>query len=296
MARGLTSMKIVVAIATTGRPHVVGQCLQRFAKFSHELHRLLVIGASPEDAPIPAGEAAFHVARARGLTIQRNHALDLVGRDADILIFVDDDYVPSEGFIDGVRRLFTEHADIVAASGHLIADGIHHREPLDFVQADALVAAYSPPCPGDVRMSDETGTYGCNMAFRLAAAPQARFDENLPLYGWLEDTDFSALYARVGRVVRTNSFAGVHLGVRSGRTSGVRLGYSQIANPLYLLRKGTVSARFVVNLASRNFLANLAKSLVPEPGIDRYGRLRGNLLALLDLARGRCDPRRVLEL
>lgn len=290
------SMKIVVAIATTGRPHVVAQCLQRFAKFSHELHRLLVIGASPQDAPIPAGEAEFHVARARGLTIQRNHALDLVGRDADIFIFVDDDYVPSEGFIDGVRRLFAEHADIVAASGHLIADGIHHREPLDFAQADALVAAYSPPANDDIRMTDETGTYGCNMAFRLAAAPQARFDENLPLYGWLEDTDFSALYARVGRVVRTNSFAGVHLGVRSGRTSGVRLGYSQIANPLYLLRKGTVSARFVLNLASRNFLANLVKSLVPEPGIDRCGRLRGNLLALLDLARGRCDPRRVLEL
>lgn len=289
-------MKIVLVIATTGRPDIAGRCLQRFAKFSHQLHRLLVIGASPEDAPLPAGGAEFHVARARGLTIQRNHALDLVREDADILVFVDDDYVPGEGFVDGVRRLFVEHPDIVAASGHLIADGIHDREPLDFARADALVAAYSPPCPDDVRMTDETGTYGCNMAFRLAAAPQARFDENLPLYGWLEDTDFSALYARVGRVVRTNSFAGVHLGVRSGRTSGVRLGYSQIANPLYLLRKGTASARFVLNLATRNLLANLAKSLAPEPGIDRYGRLRGNLLALLDLARGRCDPRRVLEL
>lgn len=291
-----SGMKIVLVIATTGRPDIAGRCLQRFAKFSHQLHRLLVIGASPDDAPLPAGGAEFHVARARGLTIQRNHALDLVREDADILVFVDDDYVPGAGFVDGVRRLFVEHPDIVAASGHLIADGIHDREPLDFTRADALVAAYSPPCPDDVRMTEETGTYGCNMAFRLAAAPQARFDENLPLYGWLEDTDFSALYARVGRVVRTNSFAGVHLGVRSGRTSGVRLGYSQIANPLYLLRKGTASARFVMNLATRNLLANLAKSLAPEPGIDRYGRLRGNLLALLDLARGRCDPRRVLEL
>jgi hypothetical protein len=41
---------------------------------------------------------------------------------------------------------------------------------------------------------------------------------------------------------------------------------------------------------------NLARSGWPEPYVDRRGRLRGNLLALRDLAAGRMTPERVLEL
>jgi GT2 family glycosyltransferase len=63
------------------------------------------------------------------------------------------------------------------------------------------------------------------------------FDENLPLYGWLEDVDFCRRLAPYGRIVRNARTAGVHLGSNSGRTSGVCYGYSQIANPLYLWRK-----------------------------------------------------------
>lgn len=285
-------MKIVVAIATTGRPEIVGAGLQRFARLSRQPDRLLVIGAAPEDAPEPTGAAEFCVASARGLPIQRNHALDLVAGEADVIVFVDDDYVPAPGFVDGVERLFKESPDIVAASGFLIADGINRRG-LTFAQADAFIASFIPQA---LHMAAATGTYGCNMAFRLAAAPHLRFDENLPLYAWLEDTDFSAQYARIGRVVSTNHFCGVHLGVTSGRTSGVRLGYSQIANPLYLVSKGTVTPRFALNLALRNMIANAVKSPRPEPNVDRFGRLRGNLIALADVARGRSHPRRALEL
>jgi hypothetical protein len=285
-------MKIVVAIATTGRPEIVGACLQRFARLSRQPKRLLVIGAAPEDTPKPPGSAEFHLARARGLPIQRNQALDLVAGEADIIAFVDDDYVPAPGFVDGVERLFADNPDIVAASGFLIADGIN-RKGLTFAQADAFIASFIPQTP---YITGETGTYGCNMAFRLSPAPYLRFDENLPLYAWLEDTDFSAQYARLGRVVSTNHFCGVHLGVTSGRTSGVRLGYSQIANPLYLVRKGTVTPRFALNLALRNMVANAVKSPRPEPNVDRFGRLRGNLIALADIARGRSHPRRALEL
>jgi hypothetical protein len=76
----------------------------------------------------------------------------------------------------------------------------------------------------------------------------------------------------------------------------VLLGYSQIANPLYLVRKGTVPPRFAFNLALRNLVANAVKSPRPEPNVDRFGRLRGNLIALVDIARGRSHPRRALEL
>ena len=290
-------MNIALVIATTGRPKIVAQTLERLARQSRAPERLVVVGAAPSDVPAEAlsPQAEFLVAPARGLPHQRNHALDHLAGGVDIVVFIDDDYAPAQDFVAGVERLMREHPDIVAASGHLIADGIHG-PGLSFTQADALIDAYERETPRALSLSDETGTYGCNMAFRLSAAPAARFDENLPLYAWLEDSDYSAHFARVGRVVRANAFCGVHLGVKAGRVPGVRLGYSQIANPLYLVKKGTVTPLFALKLAAKNVAANLAKSLRPEPWIDRRGRLKGNLLALFDALRGRSDPRRILDL
>jgi hypothetical protein len=97
-------------------------------------------------------------------------------------------------------------------------------------------------------------------------------------------------------VIGLNTLIGVHLGVKSGRVSGVRFGYSQLANPVYLIRKGTVPASFLLELMGRNICANLVRSLWPEPHIDRRGRLKGNLLAALHLIQGRIEPEYILKL
>jgi hypothetical protein len=118
----------------------------------------------------------------------------------------------------------------------------------------------------------------------------------LPLYGWLEDVDFSRQLARFGRVVSTDATRGVHLGVKQGRQRGVKLGYSQVANPLYLIGKGTMSPRRALTLIARNLAANTVRSLRAEPWVDRRGRLIGNVRAMLDLVTGRLDPRRIQAL
>lgn len=92
-----------------------------------------------------------------------------------------------------------------------------------------------------------------------------------------------ALLARVSASRLDNAYA-------------IRIAYSQIANPVYLLRKRTIPPRLAWRLMLRNLAANLARSLWPEPYVDRIGRLRGNLAALADLARGCLHPGRVLEL
>jgi hypothetical protein len=38
------------------------------------------------------------------------------------------------------------------------------------------------------------------------------------------------------------------------------------------------------------------RSFRPEPFVDRRGRLRGNMIALADVMRGRLAPERILEL
>ena len=89
---------------------------------------------------------------------------------------------------------------------------------------------------------------------------------------------------------------GVHLGNKRGRTSGLRFGYSQVANPLYLRNKGTVGLKWALRLMGGNIAANILGSLKPQGLVDRRGRLKGNLIALGDFVRGRLDPMRVLDL
>jgi hypothetical protein len=96
--------------------------------------------------------------------------------------------------------------------------------------------------------------------------------------------------------VNSAALRGVHLGIKLGRTSGVRFGYSQIANPVYLIRKGSMSWRHANKLMWRNIAANVARSFFPEPWVDRKGRLKGNVLALMDIIRGRSSPGRILQL
>jgi GT2 family glycosyltransferase len=136
------------------------------------------------------------------------------------------------------------------------------------------------------------------MCIRLAPvrAHHLHFDEKLPLYGWYEDVDFSRQLARFGTVMQMPEALGVHLGSKNGRTSGVRLGYSQISNPIYLFQKGTFPWSHMIYSITVRFLKNIVMSLRSEPYIDRRGRLRGNLLGLRDLLVGKLDPARILIL
>ena len=115
-------------------------------------------------------------------------------------------------------------------------------------------------------MIEPFSPYGCNMAFRAAAIRGRRFDERLVLYGWLEDRDFgSALAKEGGRLVKLAAARGVHMGAKGGRVRGERLGYSQVVNPLYMNRKGTMTVPLVADQLTRNIGSNLIGSFRPEP-------------------------------
>jgi GT2 family glycosyltransferase len=200
-------------------------------------------------------------------------------------------------YLENVEKLFDAFPKVVAVTGTLIADGAQGpgltvAEGLKLIQSVPML----PLCKDEPIKN--YGAYGCNMAYRLKPVLEhgVLFDENLPLYGWQEDIDFSSRVRRYGEVVKSSTLRGVHLGTKAGRTSGVRFGYSQIANPIYLIRKGSMSWRHASRLIWRNIAANLARSIFPESWVDRRGRLRGNLLALIDLIRGRISPGRILQL
>lgn len=236
----------------------------------------------------------------KGLPRQRNRALDHVLPDTDIVAFFDDDYVPTHHALEGLARAFDAFPDAAGLTGRLLGDGILGpgialedavKMVRDWEQCEGAQAHEQPPKV----LAELRGLYGCNMAYRADAVRDLRFDERLPLYAWQEDIDFAV--RTPGKMLRTDAMVGVHCGVKSGREKrGDMLGYSQIANPFYLWRKGSMTGRFALKLSARNMLSNHARAFTPEPWIDRRGRLRGNWRAIADMIRGRLDPERILAL
>lgn len=291
-------MRIGVIIASLGRPENVAVLLTRLANQSVMPAQVILSMESAADAP-PDRDWPFAVEKIfgpRGSSVQRNRGLDRMAPDIDVVIFYDDDFVPSRFALSGLAQFFAANPGIAGADGLVLADGATGPgiSPEAAQQiADAADAAADNKAGKVLRQKH--GLYGCNMAYRTAAIAGIRFDENLPLYAWFEDLDFGGRIT--GPLVSTDAFRGVHCGEKRGRErNGRRLGYSQIANPLYLVRKGTLPRSLAIKFILRQFLANHAKSIWPEPWIDRKGRVAGNWLAVRDIILGRADPRRILDL
>lgn len=290
--------RIAVAIASTGRPVELGRWVEHLKRQTLQPSAAVCVIVKKEDFPFgtPIPDNMRIVVTSPGLPIQRNAALDVLVGSNDIIAFFDDDYVPSTYCLEGISDFFRGNPDIVAANGVLLADGINS-PGITFDEAIELITTYdSRPRQTAVIVHQLGGLYGCNMVFRTAAIGQERFDEELPLYAWQEDIDFSARVGRRGRLVKTDAFCGVHQGVKGGRLGGRRLGYSQVANPIYLARKGTLPRLIAAKMIFRNFVKNHAKIAFPEPWIDRAGRSWGNWLALIDVLRGRDHPKNILDL
>lgn len=289
-------MRLGLVICSAGRPGALATLFPILTAQSRPAD-LLVLSVTRR-ADLPGGappHGAILCTGPPGLAAQRNRALDALRGKVDIVVFFDDDFLPAQDALEGVRRGFAAFPEAAGLTGRLVADGIGGGG-IDPADAAALLARDARPRGRPRALARRlVGLYGCNMAFRMAAVGATRFDELLPLYGWQEDVDFAARVP--GEKLATDAFSGVHLGLRSGReTHGLALGYSQLANPVYLWRKGSLPAGFALRLGMRTFLANHLRTLRPEPWIDRAARARGNRRALADLCRGQAAPGRILEL
>lgn len=289
--------KLAVAIASLGRPETLGEVLDALGRQTRPADKVLFSVTGEQDLPQDTNLSGVDVIMGeKGLCRQRNRALAVLESEYDYIVFFDDDYVPSRFALERIEEYFEDNSDVVGIMGEMLQDGI--KGPgITYQEARRIVDEYdTKPRPPLNKRQHTNGLYGCNMAFRVSAIGNRRFDEKLPYYGWLEDNDFSNQLMDQGALIHTNAFAGVHCGVKSARSPGLRLGYSQIANPIYLARKGTVPWIKAANLMSRNFFANHARSLKPEPWIDRWGRVKGNWLGLRHALLGKLSPQFITKL
>jgi len=284
-------LTLAVIIATKGRRDVAAQLIRHLSAQTRRPDRVILSVADPDDAPKAAGVEV--VLGPAGLAAQRNAGMRAIGR-ADIAVFFDDDFVPSPSALEGMETLFANRPEVAGATGHVAADGASGDTISDEAATGICRQVHiSPPAPAERPV---IGLYGCNMAIRLSAAKDLWFDEALPLYGWQEDLDFGARLSKRGDVIRTTAFSGVHRGVKSARPRERGLGYAQIANPVYLLRRGDIPTPYLLRLMARNVAANHLGALTRASAADRLGRMQGNWRALADLALGRLSPDRAITL
>lgn len=290
--------KIVIAIATCGRAALLEETVLELFKQSHLPHKVIVCAPTEDDCKGLVPDSRLHILYGpRGASHQRNAILDHV-EEADIIIFFDDDFLPEKDYLRECAQVFSIHSDIAIATGRVLADGA--KGPgLSLEAARSIIAKAPHPEATDLPTIEPAWNgYGCNMACRFSIIQETglRFDERLPLYAWYEDIDFSRRAGRLGRVVRINTARGVHMGSKTGRTPGRKLGYSQVINPIYLAHKGTYPLDHALRSIARNMGMNIFRSIRPEPYIDRRGRVIGNWLAVRDILAGKISPEKILSM
>ncbi|MFC6256541.1 glycosyltransferase family 2 protein, partial [Kocuria oceani] len=148
---------------------------------------------------------------------------------------------PRSDYIETAISALDSNPEAVGVTGSLILDGASRGYPVSFGEArSALKSSWREHA--SLQVVDVPSLYGCNFAVRYSAAASLLFDDQLPLYSWLEDLDYSRRLAHRGRLVRCDQCVAVHHGSASGgRTQHVRFGYSQITNPVHLWKKGSIS-------------------------------------------------------
>jgi glycosyltransferase involved in cell wall biosynthesis len=289
-------MKLFVIIPTYKRKDLLSRVLEHLDNQTRSPNEVIV--SAPDETHVepfkPKHFGISYTFGKQGLCAQRNRAMEKALGRCDIITFFDDDFLPADDYLRRLEGAFEGHPDWAVIMGHAVVDGARNAG-YAFDEGLALLRQ-AEQCERPLRVSDHVGAYGCNMLVRATQIGDLRCDERLVLYGWQEDIDFTSQLKRFGRVVGLTTLIGVHLGAKSGRESGVKLGYSQVVNPVYLMRKGTVPAKFALEMIGRNLAANTIKSIWPEPYADRRGRLKGNLLAASHLIRGRIEPEHILNL
>jgi GT2 family glycosyltransferase len=290
------SPSVAVVIASAGRPALLAEAIET-CRAQRDVTFTGVVSVPderslPDDMSLPPDWRI--VTGVRGLAAQRNAALDALP-GVDVVAFFDDDAVLRPDYLCRAVAFLDTHPDVLGLTGRVLLDGATTGEIDRTVAADALIRSAAASATGGWRPTREL--YGCNFVVRVSAAPDLRFDARLPLYSWLEDHDFARRLYKRGTLAKVDDCVIVHRAAASGgRQSHLRLGYSQVMNPVYLHRKGSfpfwLAAQQVVRPVAKNVVLSATGSAVSW----RRERLRGNMLAARDVTRGRLTPERITSL
>ena len=292
---------IAVVIATAGRPDAARDIIATLE--DSRVPDFIGFLSAPDSSDVPDMQIPGNwtvCTGVRGASSQRNKALEMIPETVSYVFFFDDDSVPRHDYISNMIDVFDSRPEVVAATGRVVLDGAAAGTEFSLEQCErALLESLESPKSADAKpVKIVSSLYGCNFCVRWQSTSDLRFDEDLPLYSWLEDLDYAKRALPRGPLLQVESAVVAHRGSNTGgRTSHRRFGYSQIANPLHLRKKRSLSAAQTIREMARPAMKNLALALVPSSRFaSRRARLFGNLLAARHAMVGRAHPLRMLSI
>ena len=289
----LDQSSVSVIIPSYGRPRILEDTVSSLLNQTIFPLEILISAVTPDDVtPATASIPSVHVLYGhRGSSAQRNTGVRALDSRSAFVLFLDDDVELPTTYLEAGLLAMAERQDAGVVVGTFLAERVTRERAREIVSEFRID-------PNGTALVEARSAFGGNMLVRAFVAKKIPFDENLPLYGWLEDLDWSAQAARLGKIIRSSSVAMVHLAAGSGRMSPKQYGYVQIVNPCYLWKKRSI--RHVGELIYRHWVRTVPRNIVgcviDANRTERMQRLRGNALAFWDLFHGRCNPMRATEL
>lgn len=242
----------------------------------------------PETLALPGVEL---VIAGPGASAQRNAGLRRVSSREGVVFFFDDDVEIERHYVENMLDLFARHPELSLAAGVNVGLGAKPgtlTRSLAKTLIEKKVAESAKPSITSIRSVN-----GCRMAFRADLLDVVQFDERLPLYSYMEDFDFSLQCRKYGSIVLNEACLMVHIEAGEGRVGTRKRGYSEIVNPVYIMRKKT-GASF-----SRTMLGSIRRTLGNARRLgDSAGREQfiGNVIGWSRVIAGKADPEYVLQL
>ena len=292
---GDDQMWISVIIPSVDRREVLHETVLSLARQLRQADEILLSVNDPERDVAPETlslPGVRLVTGPRGLTCQRNTALDRVHPKCNLITFFDDDVELDPLYLRICCQFMSQHPGVVGMSGCMRADGSVTGE---VSRGEAKLVIEKSPEAED-SFEPRCGLPGGDMTIRKSIAQQIRFDTRLAFYGLYEDFDFGARCARLGRLVRVQRCQLVHLATRTSRVSGKRFGYAQVMNSHYLWRKGSMNVQCHLHTVAISLIGNLVGMLVFRGGVSRPQRIerfRGNMLGFRDVIVYGAQPERI---
>lgn len=290
----MTSSVPVIVICSVNRPELLHESVLSLLEQTIPCRILITVPGekhvSPKTRALPGVEIILSAAP--GSCAQRNAALRHVDPACAVIFFFDDDVEVEEHYVEEMLRAFEQHPSIMVASGVNLGLG---SPPGTLTRAAARdLIRFRPsahcamPCTVPARAAR-----GCMMCFRASLLGKAHFDERLPLYGYLEDLDFTLQCSGYGEIAIIPNCLMVHIETAQGRMGSRRRGYSEVVNPLYILSKGTGGevARLFGGAVKRS-----VKNLLRCHTRDGRKQFSGNLLGWARVAAGKIEPEYVLQI
>lgn len=272
-------MKFTLIICTYMRPQPLLQLLQSVQKQTVYPDEILIIdGSTNTETEITLQENHFinlsyflvpsiH----RGLTKQRNYGIERVGKDIEIVCFLDDDTVLESDYLEELLRTYQIHPEALGVGGYIINetkcewagdnyqakideyffDGWKRKDGSRFVLRKKLgLDSDCPPgflplfshgrsvsfLPPSGKIYEVEQLMGGVSSFRREVFRKLQFSSYFEGYGLYEDTDFTLRVAKIGKLYLNTAAKVSHFHNPSGRPNQYQYGKMVVRNGWYVWR------------------------------------------------------------